>query len=208
MVNYVFVEGGGSHNKALQTHCRRGFSEFFRKSGLEGRMPRIVACGGRQRAYEAFRHAVDGAILLVDSETAPLSGQPWEHAARHDGWERPPRALDSQLHFMVQSMEAWFYANAASTAAYFGAGFQESALSRRPDVESIPKSDLLDGLKRATRNCSKGEYSKSAHSFQLLARIQPDRVAAASPYARRLLETLGARHSPSGNLGPQAGPQY
>jgi hypothetical protein len=53
----VYVEGGGDHNKTLDSECRRGFSEFFRKGGLAGRMPRVVACGGRQQAYDAFRTA-------------------------------------------------------------------------------------------------------------------------------------------------------
>lgn len=41
----VYVEGGGDHNKALQTQWRKGFSEFFLRAGLEGRMPAVVACG-------------------------------------------------------------------------------------------------------------------------------------------------------------------
>lgn len=50
----VFVEGGGDKNKALDTQCRRGFSEFIRKAGLQGRMPRVVACGGRRAAFDRF----------------------------------------------------------------------------------------------------------------------------------------------------------
>jgi len=70
----IYVEGGGDHNKALQTECRRGFSEFFRKAGLKDRMPRVVACGGRRHAYDSFRTSHENAgqddppILFVDSE--------------------------------------------------------------------------------------------------------------------------------------------
>src|SRR5690348_15393692 len=72
----LYVEGGGDHNKALQTLCRRGFSEFVAKSGLRNRMPRVVACGHRQQAFESFQTAhaeVDATrppVLLVDSEGA------------------------------------------------------------------------------------------------------------------------------------------
>src|SRR5438132_866394 len=61
-----------------------GLFRVVRKAGLEGRMPRIVACGGRLRAYESFRISHENAIqdvfpiLLVDSE-APVIGNPWEH---------------------------------------------------------------------------------------------------------------------------------
>lgn len=75
----IYVEGGGDHNKALDTECRRGFSEFFRKAGMDRRMPRIVSCGARDVAYRNFRTSHESAgdddfpMLLVDSE-APVSG--------------------------------------------------------------------------------------------------------------------------------------
>lgn len=49
----VYVEGGGD-SSALKRKCREGFREFFRKIGLQGRMPRIVACGPRNNAYDDF----------------------------------------------------------------------------------------------------------------------------------------------------------
>ena len=87
----IYVEGGGDHNKALQTHCCRGFSEFFRKAGLEGRMPRVVACGGRRRAYDRFRTSHENAgkddlpIPLVDSEAPVTEADPWEHVRLRAG---------------------------------------------------------------------------------------------------------------------------
>lgn len=55
MVNVrLYVEGGGENNKALRSACRRGFREFFLKAGLEGVLPRVIPCGGRQAAYEDF----------------------------------------------------------------------------------------------------------------------------------------------------------
>ena len=70
----LYVEGGGD-SKELKARCRRGFRKFIEKAGLEGRMPRIVACGGRQNAYDSFVAALDvegpmGPIpmLLVDAE--------------------------------------------------------------------------------------------------------------------------------------------
>lgn len=194
----LYVEGGGDRNKALQAECRRGFSEFFRKSGLEGRMPRIVACGGRRQAYDSFRVEQESEedalqILLVDSEEAISAGGPWEHVRRRDGdqWARPADASEDQLHLMVQAMEAWFYADRDALASFYGSGFRPGPLSSRAKVEEIPKGDLFSGLQRATRECGrKGEYSKGGHSFQLLALIDPARVQGASPYARRLIETL------------------
>ena len=45
----LYVEGGGD-SSTLKTACRAGFSEFLRKAGLRGYLPRIVACGSRTNA--------------------------------------------------------------------------------------------------------------------------------------------------------------
>lgn len=109
----VYVEGGGDHNKALDTECRRGFKEFFRKAGLERRMPRIVSCGARSGAYNSFRTSHENAgdddfpMLLVDSEAPVSGGDAWEHVRTRDGWQLPDGATPDQLHLMVQAMEAW-----------------------------------------------------------------------------------------------------
>jgi hypothetical protein len=195
----LYVEGGGDRNKALQTLCRKGFSEFIRKSGLVGRMPRVIACGGRQQAFESFRTAhEDGGIatppvLLVDGEGAVKFPNPWEHVRRRAGdeWVRPAGANDDQLQLMVQTMEAWFHADREELQAFYGDAFRAATLSGRTDVETIPKADLFSGLAAATRDCRKGEYSKAAHSFQLLARINPEKVRTASPiWCDRLLRAL------------------
>jgi hypothetical protein len=195
----LYVEGGGDRNKALQTLCRRGFSEFIRKGGLGGRMPRIVACGGRQQAFESFRTALSEqnlsspAVLLVDSED-PVNGvKPWEHVRRRteDAWERPPGAGDDQLQLMVQTMEAWFHGDRATLQAFYGQHFRVAALSARTDVETIPKSQLFSGLQAATKDCLKGEYSKGEHSFKILAQIDTAKVRAASPiWCERFLGSL------------------
>ena len=194
----VYVEGGGDHNKALETQCRRGFSEFFGKAGLAERMPRVVRCGGRRQAYERFRTSHENAggndlpILLVDSEAPVAESSLWEHVRLRpgDAWARPQGASEDQIHLMVQAMEAWFHADKGALRAYDGQGLRMAGLSQRPDVENIPKADLFAGLQRATKDCQKGEYSKGEHSFQILALIDPATVRAASPFAARLLHVL------------------
>jgi hypothetical protein len=200
----LYVEGGGDHNKALETECRRGFSQYLRKAGLENRMPRVVRCGGRQQAYERFRTSYANAgsdelpILLVDSEAPVVESSSWEHVRLRpsDGWVRPLGASEDQIHLMVQTMEAWFHADKDALREYYGTAFRTAALSQQTDVEGIPKAELFAGLQRATKNCQKGEYSKGEHSFQILARIDPARVKAASPFAERLLRALDRACTP------------
>ena len=194
----VYVEGGGDSNQ-LRRQCRNGFREFFSKAGLEGHMPRVVACGSRQRAYDQFCAAIDEAeadsfiVLLVDSETAlAASASPWEHLEKRDNWTQPSAASDNSAQLMVQCMEAWFVADRQSLGAYFGKDFKVAALPARDDVEAIAKGDLERTLKQATRSCSKGKgtYRKGRHSFELLGCLEPNKVMESSPHARRLIDTL------------------
>ena len=101
----LYVEGGGD-SKKLRVQCRRGFRKFIEKAGLKGRMPRIVACGGRQRAYDGFTTALDAGnstpMLLVDAERPVTDASAWEHLRKRDGWPRPGRAHENQCHLMAQ----------------------------------------------------------------------------------------------------------
>ena len=56
----IYVEGGGD-SKELRTRCREGYSKLIKKLGFVGRMPKIVACGGRNKAYEDFKNSVTSA---------------------------------------------------------------------------------------------------------------------------------------------------
>ena len=156
-------------------------------------MPRFVPCGSRQIAFRDFSKAVtegETALLLVDAEEPVKSQRPWQHLKDCDNWDQPKAATDDQCHLMVQVMESWFLADTAALKSYFRQGFQEGALPQNPRIEQVPKEDIERRLKQATRNSSKGEYSKGKHSFEILAEIDPAKVRQQSPYAERFLSTL------------------
>lgn len=204
----LYVEGGGD-SKDLKTSCRQGFSEFLRKTGLQGIMPRIVACGGRQNAYERFCTAIDSgeeALLLVDSEAPvaedcqqglPENWRPWQHLGNRQGdqWAKPANAHDEDCHLMVQCMEAWLLADRNTLANFFAQGFNMNALPNAANqVERIAKDNIFTVLANATKNCTKkGKYGKGQHSFKLLALISPDQVRAASPWAERFVDVLNKK---------------
>jgi hypothetical protein len=99
-------------------------------------------------------------------------------------------ARDDQCHLMVQCMESWFLADREALARYFGPGFRNQALPMNPQVESIPKTDVLDGLDRAARGTSRGRYAKGEHGFGILAEVDPSKVRAAAPWADRFVSAL------------------
>lgn len=192
----LYVEGGGD-SKVLHSACRRGFSEFLRKAGLQGSMPRIVACGGRRQAFDDFCTAVKQkkiAVLLVDSEVLVTDVSPWRHLLSRPGdqWAKPAGVTDDGCHLMVQCMESWFLADRQSLAAFFGQGFQANQLpAEASPIESINKDQLLQSLVKASRQCkTKSSYGKSEHSFLLLAKIDPAKVIQASPWADRFVKIL------------------
>jgi Domain of unknown function (DUF4276) len=196
----LLVEGGGNNNHELKTKCRKAFSQFLERAGFKGRMPRIVACGSRQAAYEQFCAMLNGeneiVILLVDAEAPVHCQSSWDHVAQRQGdkWSKPAGATDAQLHLMTQCMESWFFADRAALAKYFGNGFNPNALpSASSKIEEIGKSDVFDHLKRATKDTrTKGAYDKGAHSFNILDLIDPALVRAASPRAEAFIAALDA----------------
>ena len=197
MVNIrLYVEGGGS-SKELRGACRKAFRIFIEKTGLHGKMPRIVASGSRRHAYDDFvtRHSHLGAkneraLLLVDAEDPVRKRDPWQHLKDRDGWNLPEDAKDDQCHLMVQAMESWFLADCEALGEFYGQGFRENALPANQQIEQVHKRDVLDGLDSAVRGTTKGSYKKGTHSFEILARIDPKKVTDASPHARRFIDVL------------------
>jgi hypothetical protein len=210
----LYVEGGGD-SQLLKTACRQGFSEFLGKAGLAGRMPRVVAGGSRNSAYDMFCTSIkagEPALLLVDSEelVKPDAQQgngtvvadrakwkPWLHLKQRvgDAWVMPAGSEDAHCHLMAQCMESWLLADRDALSRFFGQGFKESALPAvsRP-MEELNKPLIYQALAQSTSDCkTKAAYGKGDHSFKLLALIDPAKVFIASPWAQRFIETLRFR---------------
>ncbi len=192
----LFVEGGG-HSEALRSRCREGFRVFLENAGFKGRMPRIVACGGRREAYDRFSTACrsnETALLLIDSEDAVASDIfPWTYLANRPGdrFDCPENVTDDYCHLMVVCMETWFLADKDALSRFFGRGFNAHALPQHTSIEAVSKADIYNGLRQASSNCrTKAPYGKGEHSFKILKVIAPCRVTQASPWAKRFLETL------------------
>ena len=179
-------------------------------------MPRIVACGSRDDAFSSFCTAVkngEAAMLLVDSEAPvsagaqptsnaqvvvgvpPLTGAnwlPWLHLHQRDNWTKPANSADTDCHLMTQVMESWFLADRTVLQSYFGQKFQSNQLPAAANpVEGILKTQVYSALSKATHSCKpKGQYGKGAHSFELLALVEPGKVTAACPWALRFVEQM------------------
>lgn len=200
----IYVEGGS--RGALNSSCRRGFRALIEKALPMGcRLAfDIVPCGRRTDAFRCFCIALANgetdALLLVDGEDVitnldPATGlthDPWQHLAEGSAplRPRPAGATTAQVHLMAVSMETWLVADAVRLQAYYGQGFQASALPANTQLETVTKSALDDSLRRAIRSTTKREYDKGKHSFDILATLDPAVIERRSPHAKRFFDFL------------------
>ena len=195
----VYVEGAG--RAELNKRCRDGFQKLLIKAGFSGRLPKVVPCGPRERAFRSFSNALRAGgeypILLVDSEDvvadanlpdANPSGA-WTHLSRRDRWDRPAGTQDDQAQLMVATMETWLLADRQKFIAYFP-GINRNTLPRDSNLESRSKEDVAEALEKATQPSSKGRYHKGNHSFDLLGEVNPAELERRLPHFRRFVEAL------------------
>jgi Domain of unknown function (DUF4276) len=190
-VNVTIYIEGSTHTKG--TTLREGFRKLLEQAGLRNRMPKTVACGGRDQAFDKFKNALlypeknTVYLLLVDSED-PVSATPWQHLKTRDNWQTPPDATDDQVHFMATCMETWLIADRRNLQQFFGSRFHENALPATDQPEQRNRKALFAALENATRDC-RTPYKKGQISFELLATTNPKHLQGLG-YFRRFVETL------------------
>lgn len=195
MSAHLYIEGAGDSPED-QKRCREGFRKLLEKAGFKGRMPRLVACGGRGSAFDDFKTAHARATpghfvaLLVDSED-PLVDieRTWVHLKTRDDWDKPAGAKDEQALFMTTCMETWIVADRDKLKQYYGHMLQENALPPTTNLELRNRDYVHDKLAHATRDCSNA-YRKGKRSFIVLGEIRPTELERLLPSFARLKRIL------------------
>ncbi|MCI0681521.1 MAG: DUF4276 family protein [Gemmataceae bacterium] len=194
MSSTIYLEGGGdSHD--LRARCREGFRRLLERSSYAGRLPRLVACGGRGAAFDAFRTALataglgDFVGLWIDSED-PMADieATWEHLQARDHWDKPNGATDDQVLLMTTCMETWIVADRETVAKHYGQRLQTSALPRN-NLERRARDAIQDALAHATRNCQNA-YIKGKRSFEVLGQLDADTLSENLPSFARVRRIL------------------
>lgn len=162
---------------------RSGFRQFLSEIAEAARSRRwhfdLIAAEGTpvqdfQAALRAHRDAWN--VLLLDSE------DPQEFQLRKKSLE----SCDSECVFwMVQIMESWFLADVDALRAVFK-GLTEAAVRGNPNVEEIPKADVLERLNKAAN----GEYHKVKHGTKLLELVDPEKLRKAAPNCDRMFNVI------------------
>ncbi len=190
----LYIEGAAKGSEAAK--LRAGFRVFLdslyqlaQQKGFRFHPP--ITCGSGDEAYQDFkdarnRHKEAMIFLLVDAEKAVGENvTPWAHLK----WDSLGLD-DSHCHLMAQTMESWLIADKVALADFYKQGFNPNALPQNPRIEEIPKTDLFDGLHRATEKTSKGRYHKTIHAPEILKRLDVAKVRQAAPHCERLFQTL------------------
>ena len=128
-------------------------------------------------------------MLLVDAE-GPVVDRPREHLHSRDGWDLNFASSDS-VHLMVQTMEAWIVSDSDALSRYYGQGFNQTALPRTENLESVSKLDVERSLRQATERTQKGRYQKIRHARDLLGMINAEETKRRCGHCARLFHVLG-----------------
>lgn len=195
----IYVEGGG--NAKIDNACKKGFHQLLENVGFKGRVPRIVACGSRDVAYDRFKTAINAgitALLIVNSED-PASdiSKTWEHLKKRDSWERPAKANDEQVLLMTTCMETWVIADIEVLRKIFPKCLNENPIPKPSPLSELEKLDrhaMQDALDTATRSCTNA-YKKGKRSFALLAQLSPATLKRLPSFQR--MHTILDRDLPS-----------
>ena len=190
------MEGGGKGNSA-KASLRQGMDMFLYpiKEAIRSKSWRwkLVPNGSRNEAFSSFKQAVLNdvttiIILIVDAED-PVKTSACEHLKLRDGWDFG-FTKDDNVHLMIQTMETWLVADTEALSNYYGQNFKQSVLPSANTLETIPKAEISQGLKRATKATQKGEYHKIRHASELLKRIDSSKVRQRCPSCDRLFNTV------------------
>jgi hypothetical protein len=182
----IYFEG----NKALKGGLDVFFYELKTAARAAGFTLALVAARDGPKDYgKATRsHPHAWNILLKDSEQS-MPARPADLCSRYG---IDPRLAD-RVFWMVELMEAWFLADHDALAGYYGAGFLSNAIGDTADIERVPKAEVMDRLKRATRDTTKGRYHKVKHAPYLLEKLDNQRVQARSEHCRVLFDSVLAK---------------
>lgn len=188
----LYFEGNRALARPLQSFLERGAPE------LKGLVKAFYGRGREDTIHDFLRaksqHPDFVHILLLDSEEAD-DGALFRRLQQQANWRVPSGLVITEqlVGWMVQLMESWFLADRAALRKYYGSDLHENSLPRNPKVEEVPKEDVLDGLKRATKSTGKGAYHKGAHAMRLLELLDPPAARSTARNCDRLFQILIAQ---------------
>lgn len=196
---YIFFEGPPGNTPAARA-CRVAFRNYFTLLGLKGRLPKLIPCGGRNRAFNQFCNAVKDPptekdilpVLLIDSEMAVkvTDLECPRNFFRRNGMQLPKDVTNEQLHLLVQCFETLLVTDRAAVEKILGGqGFRSKELPKHASLEQVAVDEILQCLADASGVKGK-KYQKGRHSFAILAVLDPKKPEAVLKWVERFHRVL------------------
>lgn len=184
----IYFEG----NRTLRGSFESFFSELRKLAREAGSTIELVAAKDGPSAYgKAIRtHSQAWNIRLKDSEEA-MPVNPLQLCERHG---INPAFVD-RVFWMVELMEAWYLADPQTLAEFYGQGFRTNAIGNTEDIERVSKAEVMNRLREATTNTTKGRYDKVRHAPYLLERLDSRRVQTRARHCRQLFDSVRSKFS-------------
>lgn len=179
----VYVEGGpkGADADGLRSF-RNAFKQHFQKLDQNLNTLEVVALGSTEQTIKGYAQGVHqhssgcAVALLVDSDSPVTAATPAMHLQAKLDYAKVPSSARENVFLMVQCMEAWLVTDFDALERCFGKKLNANALPRNPNIEGVPKRDVLDALAAAVKPTPSAPYHKIQHEAKILAELKPDSV--------------------------------
>lgn len=190
----IYVEGGpkGTHADGLRRFKNSFKQHLARLHPLLNTLD-VSPCGSTEETIRDYARAArenkpDCIVALLVDADAPVSANnsPAMHLQAKLDFQGIPQNARANIFLMVQCMEAWLVTDAAALEECFGRKVRASELPQNPNVEAVPKKDVLAALDSAIRQTPAGRYHKVRHGAEILGVLNPERVGQRSRHARDL----------------------
>jgi hypothetical protein len=194
---HLYVEGGpkGTHADGL-----RRFKNSFKQHlvQLDPRLSNldVSPCGSTDETIRDYARAVqdkktDSVVaLLVDSDATVTAKTTAAHLRAKLAFVKLAEKDREHIFLMVQCMEAWLVTDKDALEKCFGAKVHSLKFPANPDIESVPKNDILSALDKAASHTPTKHYGKIRDAAEILTVLRPERVAKRSRHAAMLHEFL------------------
>ena len=203
--NAIYLEGGatGQDSKEVTIRCQQAFSKLLDKMGFEGRQPKLVACGGREKVFTRYCTEHSGAsgqyiAMWIDSEE-PIKNdieKTWEYIGQLKdikNFSKPEGANDDQVLFMTTCMETWIIADIETLKDYYGDKLNTNPLNpKSKTLESMVRGQALEAIQKATLNCN-NPFKKGIESYKIIGELNPSSLAIRLPSFARVQRILDER---------------
>lgn len=193
----LYVEGGpvGVDAEGVRS-IRKAFKQHFERLDPRLKSLVVVVSGSTDQTIKSFaegkhEYYPDYCVaLLVDSDAPVSASSPGKHLESKLNSAAISQDAQSEVFLMVQCMEAWLVTDVVALEKCFGNKVREIKFPANPNIEAVPKKDILAALNVAAKVRPARHYHKIRDGAKILAELSPKLVAERSKHASALHEFL------------------